>query len=127
MGYNPTNGQLYGSDIGSNLFTINIATGARTHDRAHKRSEPQPRTRIRQRCLPESDSNADRNRHGYINANTDSYGNIYANSYSYSDIYSYTHGDCYGGNPDPNADVHARRIPSADRQCRLRRPGQYPA
>ena len=30
MGYNPTNGQLYGSDIGSNLFTIDIATGART-------------------------------------------------------------------------------------------------
>ena len=30
MGYNPTNAQLYGSDIGSNLFTIDIATGART-------------------------------------------------------------------------------------------------
>ena len=30
MGYNPANGQLYGSDISSNLFTINIATGART-------------------------------------------------------------------------------------------------
>ena len=30
MGYNPTNGQLYGSDIGSDLFTIDIATGART-------------------------------------------------------------------------------------------------
>ena len=30
MGYNPTNGQLYGSDIASNLFTIDIATGART-------------------------------------------------------------------------------------------------
>ena len=30
MGYNPTNGQLYGSDISSNLFTIDIATGART-------------------------------------------------------------------------------------------------
>ena len=30
MGYNPTNGQLYGSDIGSNLFTIDIATGVRT-------------------------------------------------------------------------------------------------
>ena len=26
MGYNPTNGQLYGSDISSDLFTINIAT-----------------------------------------------------------------------------------------------------
>ena len=30
MGYNPTNGQLYGSDIASDLFTIDIATGART-------------------------------------------------------------------------------------------------
>ena len=30
MGYNPTNGQLYGSDISSDLFTINIATGERT-------------------------------------------------------------------------------------------------
>ena len=30
MGYNPTNGQLYGSDIVGNLLTINIATGART-------------------------------------------------------------------------------------------------
>ena len=30
MGYNPANGQLYGSDISSDLFTINIATGART-------------------------------------------------------------------------------------------------
>ena len=30
MGYNPTNGQLYGSDIASDLFTIDIATGVRT-------------------------------------------------------------------------------------------------
>src|ERR1043166_4981269 len=30
MGYNPANGQLYGSDISGNLFTISIATGART-------------------------------------------------------------------------------------------------
>ena len=30
MGYSPVNGQLYGSDISSNLFTINIATGVRT-------------------------------------------------------------------------------------------------
>ena len=30
MGYSPVNGQLYGSDIGGNLFTIDIATGART-------------------------------------------------------------------------------------------------
>ncbi|MBK6723597.1 MAG: hypothetical protein IPG58_10115 [Acidobacteria bacterium] len=30
MGYSPANSQLYGSDIGNLLFTINIATGART-------------------------------------------------------------------------------------------------
>ena len=76
MGYNPTNGQLYGSDISQRFVHDRYSYWSEDADRRHKRSERHPRTGIRQRCLPESDSNADRN--GRVHIYTHGYSNLYA-------------------------------------------------
>ena len=72
MGYNPTNGQLYGSDIASDLFTIDIATGARTPIGFINGPNDNRGLAFVSSCLPKSDSNADRN--GHVHTYTHGYG-----------------------------------------------------